>query len=95
MIPYTVAIICTFCVFSILCSNLTSIIRGPSLGYKGKVVLPFEDNPSSKIGVRFDKPIPDGVDFAGLCDNGHGYFCNGNFFVSLISFHSIKTVFLE
>ncbi|XP_017252690.1 uncharacterized protein LOC108223114 isoform X2 [Daucus carota subsp. sativus] len=50
--------------------------RGPTSGYKGKVVLPFEDNPSSKIGVRFDKPIPDGVDFAGLCDSGHGYFCN-------------------
>ncbi|KAK1357931.1 AAA domain-containing protein [Heracleum sosnowskyi] len=50
--------------------------RGPTSGYKGKVVLPFEDNPSSKIGVRFDKPIPDGVDFAGLCDNGHGYFCH-------------------
>lgn len=56
------------------------MIRGPTFGSRGKVLLPFEDNPSSKIGVRFDKPVADGVDFAGLCDNGHGYFCNGNFY---------------
>ncbi|KAL8111615.1 hypothetical protein AgCh_019367 [Apium graveolens] len=53
-------------------------LRGPTFGSRGKVLLPFEDNPSSKIGVRFDKPVADGVDFAGLCDNGHGYFCNAN-----------------
>ncbi|KAF5957321.1 hypothetical protein HYC85_004546 [Camellia sinensis] len=52
--------------------------RGPTFGIRGKVLLPFEDNPSSKIGVRFDKPIHDGVDLGGLCDVGHGFFCNVN-----------------
>lgn len=41
-------------------------------------MLPFDDNPSSKIGVRFDKLIPDGVDLGGLCEGGHGFFCNGD-----------------
>ncbi|XP_050221289.1 uncharacterized protein LOC126671551 [Mercurialis annua] len=54
----------------------TSPTRGPSNGIRGKVVLVFEDNPLSKIGVRFDKPVPDGVDLGGLCEGGHGYFCN-------------------
>ncbi|KAL6494382.1 hypothetical protein OROGR_031182 [Orobanche gracilis] len=52
--------------------------RGPTPGMRGKVLLPFEDNPLSKIGVRFDKPMQDGVDFGGLCDNGRGFFCNAN-----------------
>ncbi|XP_058226365.1 uncharacterized protein LOC131335150 isoform X1 [Rhododendron vialii] len=52
--------------------------RGPTFGNRGKVVLPFDDNPSSKIGVRFDKLIPDGVDLGGLCEGGHGFFCNVN-----------------
>jgi hypothetical protein len=39
-------------------------------------MLLFESNPSSKIGVRFDKPIPDGVDLGGICEVGHGFFCN-------------------
>ncbi|KAL3512583.1 hypothetical protein ACH5RR_025300 [Cinchona calisaya] len=56
-----------------LCS---SPARGPTFGTRGKVMLPFEDNPSSKIGVRFDKPVTDGVDFGGLCEMGHGFFCN-------------------
>ncbi|PSS07681.1 Spastin like [Actinidia chinensis var. chinensis] len=50
--------------------------RGPAFGIRGKVMLPFDDNPSSKIGVRFDKPILDGVDLGGLCELGHGFFCN-------------------
>ncbi|KAJ6339594.1 hypothetical protein OIU77_007532 [Salix suchowensis] len=50
--------------------------RGPPNGIRGKVVLLFEDNPLSKIGVRFDKPIPDGVDLGDVCEGGHGYFCN-------------------
>ncbi|CAL5444507.1 unnamed protein product [Camellia sinensis] len=50
----------------------------PPFGIQGKVLLPFEDNPWSKIGVRFDKPIPDGVDLGALCEGGHGFFCNGN-----------------
>lgn len=29
------------------------------------------------MGVRFDKPIPDGVDLGDLCEKGHGFFCNG------------------
>ncbi|XP_051119433.1 uncharacterized protein LOC127243454 isoform X2 [Andrographis paniculata] len=52
--------------------------RGPTPGMRGKVFLPFEDNPVSKIGVRFDKPMQDGVDFGGICDNGHGFFCNAD-----------------
>ncbi|XP_051147751.1 uncharacterized protein LOC127262923 isoform X2 [Andrographis paniculata] len=54
----------------------SSSSRGPTVGLRGKVLLPFEDNPLSKIGVRFDKPIPEGVDFGGLCESGHGFFCN-------------------
>ncbi|KHN31902.1 ATPase family AAA domain-containing protein 1-A [Glycine soja] len=50
--------------------------RGPANGSRGKVVLLFDDNPLSKIGVRFDKPIPDGVDLGGLCEPGQGFFCN-------------------
>ncbi|KAM3381305.1 putative protein isoform X1 [Capsicum galapagoense] len=56
----------------------SSSARGPAFGTRGKIVLPFEDNPSSKIGVRFDKPIPDGVNFGGLCDDGHGFFCKAS-----------------
>ncbi|XP_010259604.1 PREDICTED: uncharacterized protein LOC104598971 isoform X2 [Nelumbo nucifera] len=33
--------------------------RGPGPGYRGKVVLAFEENGSSKVGVRFDKTIPE------------------------------------
>ncbi|XP_057480534.1 uncharacterized protein LOC130767631 isoform X2 [Actinidia eriantha] len=56
--------------------STASSSRGPAFGIRGKVMLPFDDNPSSKIGVRFDKPIPDGVDLGGLCELGHGFFCN-------------------
>ncbi|KAL6280916.1 hypothetical protein ACE6H2_017797 [Prunus campanulata] len=49
--------------------------RGPASGTRGEVVLLFEDNPLSKVGIRFDKPIPDGVDLGGLC-KGNGFFCN-------------------
>ncbi|KAJ4974381.1 hypothetical protein NE237_007555 [Protea cynaroides] len=52
--------------------------RGPPYGYRGKVLLPFEENMLSKIGVRFDKPIPEGVDLGGLCEGSHGFFCNVN-----------------
>ncbi|CAN4085339.1 unnamed protein product [Withania somnifera] len=58
-----------------LYSNST---RGPTFGTRGKIVLPFEDNPLSKIGVKFDKPVPDGVNFGGLCDDGHGFFCKAS-----------------
>ncbi|GFP85608.1 ATPase family aaa domain-containing protein 1 [Phtheirospermum japonicum] len=50
-------------------------LRGPTYGYKGKVVLAFEENGSSKIGVRFDKSIPEGNDLGGLCEEDHGFFC--------------------
>eukprot|EP00262_Sarcandra_glabra_P017080 TRINITY_DN5743_c0_g3_i1.p1 TRINITY_DN5743_c0_g3~~TRINITY_DN5743_c0_g3_i1.p1 ORF type:complete len:1300 (+),score=286.88 TRINITY_DN5743_c0_g3_i1:437-4336(+) len=52
--------------------------RGPTYGNRGKVLLPFEGNVFSKIGVRFDKPIPEGVDLGGLCEGNHGFFCNVN-----------------
>ncbi|XP_068483797.1 uncharacterized protein [Phaseolus vulgaris] len=52
--------------------------RGPANGSRGKVVLLFDDNPLSKIGVRFDKPIPDGVDLGGCCEGGQGFFCHVN-----------------
>ncbi|KAJ8752665.1 hypothetical protein K2173_005554 [Erythroxylum novogranatense] len=54
----------------------SSPLRGPPHGVRGKVILVFEDNIMSKVGVRFDKHIPDGVDLGGLCEAGHGYFCN-------------------
>ncbi|PWA67652.1 P-loop containing nucleoside triphosphate hydrolases superfamily protein [Artemisia annua] len=56
----------------------SSTSRGPSSGARGRVLLPFEDNHLSKIGVKFDKLIPDGVDLGGLCDGGYGYFCSAN-----------------
>ncbi|KAL8256431.1 hypothetical protein R6Q59_031498 [Mikania micrantha] len=61
---------------SIYPSSSTS--RGPTSGARGRVVLPFEDNSLSKIGVKFDKPISDGVDLGGLCVGGYGYFCSAN-----------------
>ncbi|XP_072982941.1 uncharacterized protein [Typha latifolia] len=50
--------------------------RGPSYGYKGKVLLAFEENGSSKVGVRFDKQISEGTDLGGLCEEDHGFFCS-------------------
>ncbi|KAL8140122.1 hypothetical protein V2J09_006143 [Rumex salicifolius] len=52
--------------------------RGPTYGMGGKVVLPFEDNPLSKIGVRFDKSVTGGVDLGDICEPDHGFFCNVN-----------------
>ena len=59
--------------------HLYYLHRGPTFGMRGRVVLAFEDNPMSKIGVRFDKYIPGGVDLGNLCEVDHGFFCNGNF----------------
>ncbi|EPS62683.1 hypothetical protein M569_12104 [Genlisea aurea] len=56
----------------------SSSSRGPTPGMRGRVLLAFEDNPLSKIGVRFDKLMQDGVDFGGLCDTGYGFFCNAS-----------------
>lgn len=55
-------------------------------------MLPFEDNPSSKIGVKFDKPISDGVNLGGLCDEGHGFFCKGISSMVILSFPLICQV---
>ncbi|CAL9150564.1 unnamed protein product [Musa hybrid cultivar] len=52
--------------------------RGPNYGYRGKVVLAFEENGSSKVGVRFDKQIPEGNDLGGLCEEDHGFFCTAD-----------------
>lgn len=52
--------------------------RGPSYGYRGKVLLAFEENGFSKVGVRFDKQIPDGNDLGGLCEEDHGFFCTAD-----------------
>ncbi|XP_010931645.1 uncharacterized protein [Elaeis guineensis] len=51
---------------------------GPNYGYRGKVVLAFEENGASKIGVRFDKQIPEGNDLGGLCEEDHGFFCTAD-----------------
>ncbi|XP_076915850.1 uncharacterized protein LOC143575331 isoform X2 [Bidens hawaiensis] len=56
-------------------SPLQTPLRGPTYGYKGKVLLPFEENGSSKIGVRFDKSVQEGNDLGGLCEEDHGFFC--------------------
>lgn len=50
------------------------------------MVLAFEENGSSKIGVRFDRPILDGNDLGGLCEKDHGFFCAGNFLLDLTLF---------
>ncbi|KAK1291136.1 Katanin p60 ATPase-containing subunit A1 [Acorus calamus] len=52
--------------------------RGPTYGYRGKVVLAFEENGSSKVGVRFDKTIPEGSDLGGICEGDHGFFCTAD-----------------
>lgn len=52
--------------------------RGPAVGFRGKVVLAFEENGSSKIGVRFDRSILEGNDLGGLCEEDHGFFCAGD-----------------
>ncbi|MBA0656283.1 hypothetical protein Goklo_008652, partial [Gossypium klotzschianum] len=55
-------------------------LEGPTIGVRGKVVLAFEENGSSKIGVRFDRSIPEGNDLGGLCEEDHGFFCTGDAF---------------
>mmetsp|Transcript_41691 Transcript_41691/g.69447 ORF Transcript_41691/g.69447 Transcript_41691/m.69447 type:complete len:1481 (-) Transcript_41691:1256-5698(-) len=53
----------------------TSGHRGPAPGFRGKVVLTFDDNPK-KVGVRFDKFIPGGNNLGNLCEDNHGFFVN-------------------
>ncbi|KAG2647452.1 hypothetical protein PVAP13_2KG592600 [Panicum virgatum] len=50
--------------------------RAPDYGSQGEVRLPFEENGSSKVGVRFDKQIPGGIDLGGNCELDHGLFCS-------------------
>lgn len=56
-------------------SPLQAPLRGPAYGNRGKVLLPFEENGASKIGVRFDRSIPEGNDLGGLCEPDHGFYC--------------------
>lgn len=65
------------CVYESCFLPLLWFIRGPPHGVKGNVLLAFEENGFSKIGVKFDKSIPEGNDLGGLCEKGHGYFCSG------------------
>ncbi|MFQ6633543.1 hypothetical protein Gotur_011913 [Gossypium turneri] len=69
----------TLLVLSVMfCKNFIIICvlyRGPAIGFRGKVLLAFEENGSSKIGVRFDRSIPQGNDLGGLCEEDHGFFC--------------------
>jgi hypothetical protein len=41
------------------------------------VRLPFAENGSSKVGVRFDKQTPRGIDLGGNYEIDHGLFCSG------------------
>ncbi|KAG2638989.1 uncharacterized protein LOC120662145 isoform X2 [Panicum virgatum] len=50
--------------------------RAPDYGSQGEVRLPFEENGSSKVGVRFDKQILGGIDLGGNCELDHGLFCS-------------------
>jgi len=70
------------CVNNLLMSRLIipfSICRAPDYGSQGEVRLPFAENGSSKVGVRFDKQIPGGIDLGGNCELDHGLFCSGMF----------------
>ncbi|XP_039012111.1 uncharacterized protein LOC120141249 isoform X4 [Hibiscus syriacus] len=59
-------------------SSLQPALRGPTIGFRGKVLLAFEENGSSKIGVRFDRSIPEGNNLGGLCEEDHGFFCSAS-----------------
>ncbi|VAH90973.1 unnamed protein product [Triticum turgidum subsp. durum] len=48
----------------------------PEFGSLGQICLPFEENRSSKVGVRFDEQIPGGIDLGGSCEVNHGLFCS-------------------
>ncbi|KAK8925824.1 Katanin p60 ATPase-containing subunit A1 [Platanthera zijinensis] len=52
--------------------------RGPHHGFRGKVMLAYEENGSSKVGVRFDRQIVEGNDLGGLCEEDHGFFCSAD-----------------
>ena len=77
---------------SILTLFLLCTYRGPTIGFQGKVVLAFEDNASSKIGIRFDNTVPDGNDLGGLCEEDHGFFCAGNWRAFISNFNSLENI---
>ncbi|XP_034587999.1 uncharacterized protein [Setaria viridis] len=52
--------------------------RGPAYGSRGKVVLAFENNQLSKLGVRFNNPITYGNNLGGLCEGNHGFYCHAD-----------------
>ncbi|CAK9178021.1 unnamed protein product [Ilex paraguariensis] len=56
-------------------SPLQTPLRGPAYGYRGKVLLAFEENGFAKLGVRFDRSILEGNNLGGLCEDDHGFFC--------------------
>ena len=56
---------------------VTLICSPPEFGSPGEICLPFEENRSSKVGVRFDVQIPGGIDLGGNCEVDHGLFCSG------------------
>ncbi|XP_024005069.1 uncharacterized protein LOC18029827 isoform X2 [Eutrema salsugineum] len=65
-------------------SNVTlrqSMTSGGTLTFEGRFEIlsltgSFMQINTKKVGVRFDKPIPDGVDLGDLCEKGLGVFCN-------------------
>lgn len=67
-------------IYHMICTSyLFVFVRGPAYGYKGKVLPPFEENGSSKIGVIFDRSVQEGNDLGGLCEEDHGFLCSGNY----------------
>ncbi|KAI3919160.1 hypothetical protein MKW92_031699 [Papaver armeniacum] len=52
------------------------VVRGPAFGFRGRVIVPPEqENGARKVGVRFDRIIEGGNDLGGLCEVDHGYYC--------------------
>lgn len=73
--------------------RLSSLLyRGPLDGYRGKVVLPCEENENglAKVGVQFDTPITGGNDLGGKCEMEYGFFCPGNCLDHVPSFQLFK-----
>ncbi|KAI7986267.1 hypothetical protein LOK49_LG14G01003 [Camellia lanceoleosa] len=55
-----------------------SAFEGPNFGSQGKIVLTSENSNSFNVGVRFDKPIPEGQDLGGQYEADHGFFYNAS-----------------
>jgi SpoVK/Ycf46/Vps4 family AAA+-type ATPase len=50
--------------------------KGPEPGMLGEVAVTFEEENRSTVGVKFDRAVPGGISFGGVCDEGFGYFCS-------------------